>query len=73
MGQAQGMANQGMAAAQGVAGQAQDAAAALDHPAGAAAGAPADAEEMYEQVVERLRRDLIAELEQNGHLLRDHP
>jgi hypothetical protein len=32
---------------------------------------PADPDEIYEQVMTRLRRDLIAELEQNGHLLRD--
>jgi hypothetical protein len=30
-----------------------------------------DPDEVYEQVMTRLRRDLIAELEQNGHLLRD--
>ena len=30
-----------------------------------------DHEEIYEQVLERLRRDLVAELEQQGHLLRD--
>jgi hypothetical protein len=30
-----------------------------------------DPEEVYEQVMTRLRRDLIAELEQNGHLLRE--
>jgi hypothetical protein len=36
-------------------------------------GAPAapDPDEIYEQVMTRLRRDLIAELEQNGHLLRE--
>jgi hypothetical protein len=36
-------------------------------------GAPKapDPDEVYEQVMTRLRRDLIAELEQNGHLLRD--
>jgi hypothetical protein len=32
---------------------------------------PQDPEELYEEVMTRLRRDLIAELEQNGHLLRD--
>jgi hypothetical protein len=37
---------------------------------GAAPEAP-DPDEVYEQVMTRLRRDLIAELEQNGHLLRD--
>ena len=31
----------------------------------------ADPDEIYEQVLERLRRDLVAELEQNGHLLRE--
>ena len=30
-----------------------------------------DSDEIYEKVVERLRRDLIAELEQHGHLLRE--
>ena len=35
-------------------------------------GAAADPDEMYEQVLQRLRRDLIAELEQNGQLLRDN-
>ena len=37
---------------------------------GAAPEAP-DPDEVYEQVMTRLRRDLIAELEQNGHLLRE--
>jgi len=37
----------------------------------AAPAQPQDPEELYEQVMTRLRRDLIAELEQNGHLLRD--
>ena len=32
---------------------------------------PQDPEELYEEVMARSRRDLIAELEQNGHLLRD--
>ena len=32
-----------------------------------------DPDEMYEQVLERLRRDLIHELELHGHLLRHHP
>ena len=44
-------------------------------PVSEAPGAPAqgaDPEEMYEQVLQRLRRDLIAELEQNGQLLRDN-
>jgi hypothetical protein len=36
-----------------------------------AAPAPPDPEELYEEVMTRLRRDLIAELEQNGHLLRN--
>jgi hypothetical protein len=40
-----------------------------------AVGAPGqpeqDPEEIYELVVDRLKRDLIAELEQNGHLLRE--
>jgi len=40
-------------------------------PAAADAPAGADPDEIYEQVVERLRRDLIAELEQHGHLLRE--
>jgi hypothetical protein len=30
-----------------------------------------DPDEIYEKVVDRLRRDLIAELEQHGHLLRE--
>ena len=30
-----------------------------------------DPDEIYEQVVERLRHDLIAELEQHGHLFRE--
>ena len=30
-----------------------------------------DSDEIYEKVVDRLRRDLIAELEQHGHLLRE--
>jgi hypothetical protein len=30
-----------------------------------------DADEIYEEVLQRLRRDLLAELEQQGHLLRD--
>jgi hypothetical protein len=30
-----------------------------------------DADEIYEEVIQRLRRDLVAELEQQGHLLRD--
>jgi hypothetical protein len=30
-----------------------------------------DADEIYEEVLQRLRRDLVAELEQQGHLLRD--
>ena len=37
----------------------------------AAAPAEADPGAIYEQVLERLRRDLVAELEQNGHLLRE--
>ena len=36
-----------------------------------AAPAEADPDAIYEQVLERLRRDLVAELEQNGHLLRE--
>jgi hypothetical protein len=40
-----------------------------------AVGAPGqqaqDPEAIYELVVDRLKRDLIAELEQNGHLLRE--
>jgi hypothetical protein len=32
-----------------------------------------DPEEMYEQVLERLKRDFIHDLEASGHLLRDHP
>jgi hypothetical protein len=63
----QGLANQGLTAAQNAAGGA------LDAVAGAVGGKAADPEEIYEQVLERLRRDLVAELEQNGHLLRDHP
>jgi len=38
---------------------------------GGAAPAEADPDAIYEQVLERLRRDLVAELEQNGHLLRE--
>jgi len=37
----------------------------------AAAAAEADPDAIYEQVLERLRRDLVAELEQNGQLLRE--
>ena len=44
---------------------------------GAAGGDPADAkaaaDEMYDEVLQRLRRDLVVELEQSGHLLRDNP
>jgi len=40
-------------------------------PDSAAPAKPQDPEELYEEVMTRLRRDLIAELEQNGHLLRD--
>jgi hypothetical protein len=38
---------------------------------GAAAPAEADPDAIYEQVLGRLRRDLVEELEQNGHLLRE--
>jgi hypothetical protein len=78
MAAAEGYAQQGLAAGQGLAQQglaaAQDAAGgALDAVAGAVGAKGADPEEIYEQVLERLRRDLVAELEQNGHLLRDNP
>ena len=33
---------------------------------------PPDPEAMYEEVLSRLRRDLVAELEQSGQLLHDH-
>jgi hypothetical protein len=43
-----------------------------DHPAASDPKAQeAAADEMYEHIVQRLRRDLIAELELGGHLLRD--
>ena len=53
---------------------------AIDHAASAAHGAlgggspeeqKAQADEMYDHVLERLKRDLIGELEANGQLLRD--
>jgi hypothetical protein len=72
MGQAehavQGAVGQAEHAAQGAAGQAAGAA---EHAAGAVA--KHDPEEIYEQVVDRLKRDLLGELEQHGHLLREHP
>ena len=40
-------------------------------PESGAAAPGLDPEEVYDQVMTRLRRDLIAELEQNGHLLRE--
>ena len=69
----EGVADRGVAAVQGVGQQAIEAAGSA---AGDALGLPeqgeaADPEEIYEQVIERLRRDLIAELEQHGHLLRE--
>jgi hypothetical protein len=68
----EGLADQGLAMAQGAAGNALDSAAgALGLPTGA--GGKQDPEEAYEEVLRRLRRDLVAELEQNGHLLRDNP
>jgi hypothetical protein len=43
----------------------------VEHPADDAKSPSAD--EMYEDMLERLRRDLLVELELNGHLLRDNP
>jgi hypothetical protein len=73
---ASGLADRGMAAAEGLADRgvaaAQDAAQqGLDAAASALGGQ--DPDEIYEKVLERLRRDLVVELEQNGHLIRDHP
>jgi hypothetical protein len=62
--QGQGMASQAIHGAADAVGDA------LGLPGEGAAGA--DPEEMYEQVLQRLRRDLIAELEQSGQLLRDN-
>ena len=41
-----------------------------EHPSGAPGGA--DPEEIYEQVLQRLRRDLRDELELTGRFLHDH-
>ncbi|MGH2969517.1 MAG: hypothetical protein ACRDK0_10700, partial [Solirubrobacteraceae bacterium] len=63
---ARGVADRGLDAARGAAeGVLGDLTGAL--------GGKQDPDELYEQVLERLRRDLVAELEQSGHLLRDHP
>ena len=42
-----------------------------EHPQGAA-GRRRRPDEMYEQVLSRLRRDLVAELELTGRYLHDH-
>jgi hypothetical protein len=79
IGSARGAAGDAIGSARGAAGDAvQSAGSAAQGVLGAAAGAlgpgdKPDADEMYEQVLQRLRRDLVAELEQNGLLLRDHP
>jgi hypothetical protein len=44
----------------------------VEHPASPEADAEKEAE-LYEKVVARLRRDLVAELELGGNLYRDHP
>ena len=66
----QGLSNQGRSmASDALQGAADTVGGALGLPG---QGAAADPDEMYEQVLQRLRRDLIAELEQSGQLLRDN-
>jgi hypothetical protein len=68
---------QGLHAVSGVASQATHLAQSVGHAAAGAAGAAAHAagaggaDELYEQVVERLRRDLLVERERMGDLLGD--
>jgi hypothetical protein len=64
MGQAQGLVGQAQGAAQGLMGQAQG----LLGGVGAGGGGLPDIDEIYESVVERLKRDVLAERERMGDL-----
>jgi hypothetical protein len=66
-----GAASQAQHLAQSVGHAAAGAAGAAAHAAGAAAGGGGAADELYEQVVERLRRELLVERERMGDLLGD--
>jgi hypothetical protein len=48
-------------------------ASAIDHPASPAAPVDVDVDALYDEFLERFKRDLLVEREQLGHLLIDNP
>jgi hypothetical protein len=52
-------------------GAAPPASAPVDHPS--AGAAPVDVDALYDEFLERFKRDLLVEREQSGHLLIDNP